>query len=201
MMRKLLTLLCLILTLNVNAQSSAQARKVLDKTAAIVGRQGGCSAHFSMNSGKGGAIAGTIAVKGRKFHVSTPNAKIWYDGKTQWSYMKSTEEVNISTPTATQQMQMNPYGFITMYKSGYNMSMKRNGKSYVVTLKAQKRAQAIQTLTITIGENYVPSKVRFCQGGTWTTVTLTRFQRKNQSDAVFRFNKKQYPRAEIIDLR
>lgn len=200
-MRKLFTLFCLVLTLTVNAQSSTQARKVLDKTAAIVGRQGGCSAHFSMNSGKGGATAGTIAVKGRKFHVSTPNAKIWYDGKTQWSYMSSTEEVNVSTPNAAQQMQMNPYSFITMYKSGYNMSMKRSGKSYVVTLKAQKRTQAIQTLIITIGENYIPSKVRFCQGGTWTTVTLTRFQRKNQNDTAFRFNKKQYPRAEIIDLR
>lgn len=200
-MRKLFTLFCLVLTLTVNAQSSTQARKVLDKTAAIVGRQGGCSAHFSMNSGKGGATAGTIAVKGRKFHVSTPNAKIWYDGKTQWSYMSSTEEVNVSTPNAAQQMQMNPYSFITMYKSGYNMSMKRSGKSYVVTLKAQKRTQAIQTLIITIGENYIPSKVRFCQGGTWTTVTLTRFQRKNQNDTAFCFNKKQYPRAEIIDLR
>ena len=49
----------------------------------------------------------------------TAKATVWFNGKTQWSYMPSTNEVNVSTPNEVQQAAMNPYTFINMYKSGY----------------------------------------------------------------------------------
>lgn len=200
-MRKVITLFLLIMAVAVHAQTAGQARKVLDKAAAVVGRPGGASAQFSIRSGKGGTVAGTIAIKGKKFYASTPQAKVWFDGKTQWSYLKSTDEVNISTPTAAQQAQMNPYQFLTLYKSGYKLSVKQSGAGYVVTMKATSGARALKTIIVTVGRNYVPSKVQYQQGGGWTTITLSRFQAKNQSDATFRFNRKLCPHAEIIDLR
>lgn len=100
---------------------------------------------------------------------------MWYDGRTQWSYLKSTGEVNISTPTEAQQAQMNPYQFLSVYKSGYNLRMKRAGRGYVVTMKATNRARAMKTIVVTVGSNYVPSKVQYLQGGRWTTITLSRF--------------------------
>ena len=39
------------------------------------------------------------------------------------------------------------------------------------------------------------------EGGTWTTIDITGFQAKNQPDAVFVFNAKEFPSAEVIDLR
>ena len=78
-------------------------------------------------------------MKGKKFFASTPNAKVWFDGKTQWSYMQATDEVNISTPTQAEQMQANPYSFIFIYKTGYNMSMKQVGGDYEVHLVAQNQ--------------------------------------------------------------
>ena len=92
-MRKLITLFLLVVAVAVHAQSAAQARKVLDKVAAVVGRPGGCSAQFSLSAGKGRSFSGTIAIKGRKFYASTAQGKVWYDGRTQWSYLKSTGEV------------------------------------------------------------------------------------------------------------
>ena len=51
-MKKLfLVFLALALTAGTFAQNATQARKILDKTAAIVGRKGGASANFSV-SGK-----------------------------------------------------------------------------------------------------------------------------------------------------
>ena len=35
----------------------------------------------------------------------------------------------------------------------------------------------------------------------WTTITLSGFQTKNLSDSQFRFNSKEHPSAEVIDLR
>ena len=52
------------------------AKSVLDKAAAAVSAKGGVRASFRM-SGSHGSTHGTIAVKGRKFYATTPQATIW----------------------------------------------------------------------------------------------------------------------------
>ena len=96
--------------------NASLARTILDKTAKVVGRSGGASASFTMSSASTGTISGTIAVKGRKFNARTQQAIVWFDGKTQWTYMRKNNEVNVSTPTIAQQQTMNPYTFINIYK-------------------------------------------------------------------------------------
>ena len=39
------------------------------------------------------------------------------------------------------------------------------------------------------------------QGKKWTTFTITDFKKGNIPDGVFRFNSKDFPQAEVIDLR
>ena len=199
---KIFRLFTCILALAFAASGSAQtAKQVLDKTAAIVGRSGGASAHFSISGGKVKTTSGTFAIKGKKFYASTPDAKVWFDGKTQWAYMAATDEVNISTPTQAEQMSMNPYTFLSIYKTGYDMSMQTVSGNYEVHLVAQNQKRTVQELYITIGKNYQPKILKMRQGKNWTTITISNFQAKNQSDAMFRFNGKAYPKAEIIDLR
>ena len=122
--RNILFALAFMLSVNAFSQSSADAKKVLDKAAAVVGRRGGAAANFSITGGEVGRTSGSIIIKGNKFKAITPESTIWFDGKTQWAYMKSTNEVNVSTPSEAKRLSMNPYAFITMYKNGYHMSMK-----------------------------------------------------------------------------
>jgi hypothetical protein len=42
--------------------------------------------------------------------------------------MNTTNEVNVTNPNEAKQAQMNPYKFITIYKTGYDLSMKSVGK-------------------------------------------------------------------------
>ena len=195
----------LLLAVNVSgaAQTASEARKVLDQTSAVIGRKGGASASFKIASAKIGSTSGTIAIKGQKFHARTPQAIVWYDGKTQWSYMKSTDEVNVFTPTEAQKMAMNPYQFINLYKQGYALSMTGNDRnSYTVRLLAQDKKRSAQELYIKINKKtYTPTQVRMREGTTWTTIDISGFQAKNQPDAVFVFNAKEFPSAEVIDLR
>lgn len=181
---------------------SQTAQQVLDKTAKVIGGKGGASANFQMQSPKYGSVSGSIAIKGNKFNARTPQAIVWYNGKTQWTYLKKTNEVNVSNPTQAQQMSMNPYTFINIYKTGYNMSLKTVGANYEVHLTAQNKKRSVQELYITVGKNsYVPSKVRMRQGSTWSTITVSGFKAKNVSNSMFNFNSKECPRAEIVDLR
>jgi outer membrane lipoprotein-sorting protein len=202
-MKKVILLSLLMLTTTFSfAQKAAEARKVLDKTASVIGRKGGASATFKISSPKIGSTTGTIAIKGNKFHARTPQAIVWFNGKTQWSYMKSTDEVNVSTPTEAQQMAMNPYKFINMYKQGYTLSMKKSGQNYNVHLVAQNKQRSVQEMYILVNsKSYTPSQVKMREGSTWTTITITGFQAKNQADATFVFNAKDFPSAEVVDLR
>ena len=47
----------------------------------------------------------------------------------------------------------------------------------------------------------VPSKVKMKHKGKWSTITVSNFPPKSLSNAIFTFNSKDYPTAEVIDLR
>ena len=197
--RMLLISLCALCSMVTFAQT---AQQVLDKTAAIISRKGGACANFSMSSSKYGSASGSIAIKGNKFNARTPQLIVWFDGKTQWSYMKKTNEVNVSKPTQAQQMSMNPYTFINIYKTGYNMSMKTIGKNYEVHLIAHNQKRSIAEMYITISkESYIPSQVKMRQGNNWSTIIISNFQAKNIPNSTFVFKSKDFPSAEIVDLR
>jgi outer membrane lipoprotein-sorting protein len=194
--------LTLALMLMVCATATAQtARSVLDKTAATLGNKNGVSARFSISGSQYGNSSGSIYVKGRKFHATTSMASVWFDGTTQWTYMKRNNEVNVSHPTESQLQTINPMNFISMYKSGYSYTMTTKNGKYVVHLKATKQRQ-VKEMYITIDKKtYVPSQIRMLQGKGWSTITISNFKTAKLSDSTFRFNSRDYPSAEVIDLR
>lgn len=183
------------------AQNDAKAREILNKTANTLTRKGGASAKFTL-SGPKVSTSGTIAIKGNKFYAQTKETTVWYNDKTQWTYMKSTDEVNITTPTQAQRQMINPYTFINMYKSGYKLGLTANKQNYVIHMTALNKNKAIKELFITINKStYAPSNIKMQYQSSWSTITINNFQEKKQADNIFVFNPKKYPSAEIIDLR
>jgi Outer membrane lipoprotein-sorting protein len=178
------------------------AKQVLDKTAAVISNKSGVTASFTISSKQYGNSTGTISVKGKKFYANTSAGVVWFDGKTQWTYVKDNDEVNVNTPTQDDLQAINPYNFIYMYKQGYAATMTANGQNFVVTLKATAKNKGVQEMQITINkQSYVPSQVRMLQNKQWMTIQVSNFKKANLSDGIFRFNPKAYPNAEIIDLR
>ncbi len=180
------------------ANNASDARKILDKAAAKVNIKSGATANFTI---KGGKInqAGTISIKGNKFNARTSNAIIWYNGKTQWIYNKKNEEVNVSTPSAQQQHTMNPYTFLRLYKSGYTLSMTNAASGYQIHMVG--KGKSISEAYILIDKSYTVKQVKIKQKNVWTTINISNFKAHSISDAAFTFKAKDYPKAEIIDLR
>ena len=187
----------LILAALISTAAMAQtAKSVLDKAAANITVKEGVKANFRMVGGIGNA-SGTILIKGKKFH-----ATVWFDGKTMWTYMKDNEEVNVSNPTEAQLQTINPYNFINLYKNGYSSTLNTTGNSYVVHLTSTAKDKKIKELFITIDkQSYHPTQVKMRNEKGWTTITLSDFKAKSLSDGQFRFNSKDHPTAEVIDLR
>ena len=57
MKKNILIISLLFLTLTAGAQNAAQARKILDKTASVIGHKGGATAKFQMKGKYGDASA------------------------------------------------------------------------------------------------------------------------------------------------
>jgi outer membrane lipoprotein-sorting protein len=177
------------------------AKQVLDKSASALSNKSGITASFTL---KGGTMndKGTISIKGRKFTATTPDAIIWFDGKTQWTYIKKNDEVNVSTPNESQLQNLNPYNFIYMYKKGYNYTMTKKGNSYEVHLTATDKRLSAQEMYITINQKtYIPSQIRVRHPKGWNTIEVSNVKKAKLSDSMFRFNSKDFPKAEVIDLR
>lgn len=204
-MKKILTTILLFAVSVVYAFSASntsnEAMKLLDKAAAKVNLKSGATANFTISSDKIGKQSGTIQIKGTKFQASTPSAIVWFNGKTQWTYLKKNEEVNVSTPSAAQQSAMNPYTFLNIYKKGYNLSVEKSASGKQVHLVAQNKQASIKEMFILIDSANNIKQVKLKQGNNWLTISISNMKAKSISDSAFTFNAKDYPQAEVIDLR
>lgn len=186
------------------------ARQVLDATAAKL-QKGGVQANFQATTFSGltekGSSKCTLQLQGSKFKITMDGMTTWYDGKTQWTMLSGSGEVNLSQPTTAEAARINPYSFINLYKSGYNVTLKnatyQGRPCYDVTLTATSRCAAFQRVLISIDKSYTPLNVRAKDAkGNWMRFRISSVQTgKHFNDATFRFDKKQYPDVEVIDLR
>ena len=88
-----------------------------------------------------------------------------------------------------------------MYKNGYKYTMEKKNGSFVVHLTTTDK-RGIKEMYITINQKtYIPSQIRMRQQKGWTTISISGFTQSKIADGMFRFNSKDFPNAEVIDLR
>lgn len=127
---------------------------------------------------------------------------VWYNGKTQWTYIAANEEVNVTSPTKEQQQAINPMTFVYLYKKGYKATLNQKGNEYIVSMIGSNNKKNIGEMIILIDKKtFAPTKIKMRQGDTWTDIVIRNFKQGNYPDSMFQFNAKDFPQAEIIDLR
>lgn len=178
------------------------AKSVLDKAAAQLSR-GAVTVHFSAKGAMGNQ-SGTLVTQGNKFVLTSPKVRIWFDGKNEWALTQGSGEVNVTNPSAAEIASMNPMNFVNMYKRGYNASLSEKGNSYEVHLTATNARSGIKEAYVTLSKStHLPQNVRVRTGNSsWTSVTVSGLEvGKKKADAFFRFNAKDFPKVEVVDLR
>lgn len=152
MKRTYLLVLILFLSVSLSAQKDKQAREILDKTTNALQQAGGIRATF------GGTGNGTLLLKGNQFYLNSGGIQSWFDGKTQWSYLESSEEVNVSNPTPEELQTINPYALLSIYKNGYNYkyagTKSRNGKQGFEVILTPENKQDITSITLFVSQTY-----------------------------------------------
>jgi outer membrane lipoprotein-sorting protein len=196
------TLMVIISPLKANAADSAQ--QILSKAVAKFRSQSGVKASFSLqgvSNGKGSLIC----VKD-KFYVTAGGMSTWYNGKTMWSYNSKTSETTITTPTASELTEVNPFTFVSVASTQYKATMAKTqpSGSYALVLTPKSKKDAASTAVLTLNsKTLVPQKlVMKTSAGGRIVVTVTSYKVvADIAASTFEYPKSKYPKAEIVDLR
>lgn len=200
-----------LLLANAQVAQAQNGTAALDRVVEKIRRSGDLSAAFTLTVYNAlnepvDKQSGTIKLSGDKFYWTTPAMTVWYNGQLQWAYVKASEEVNLTEPTPAEIASINPYTLITTYKQNFNVKplKAKNSQQRVAELTPKKKGTQIDRVVLTVNaSNWMPQSFQiYYSDRTHSTIALSRLVTgQNFSDATFVFDKKQYPKAEVIDLR
>ena len=194
-----------ILTITVGLFAQAQTpQAMLDKCVAAINVGGGVTANYSITTAQGTSKA-TLTMQGTKFRIISPEAKCWYDGKTQWSWSPVTEEVNVTSPTPDELQMTNPIAAVQHFKANFNLkrAKAKTANTYVIKLTPKKKDN-IKTLWLYFDETTsLLRTARFeMKDKSVYTIKITGYKHKSLPSSTFTFDKSQVPAGSpIVDLR
>ena len=182
-----------------------EANALLDRMAEKFHRSKGVWIQYSVRSDEGSS-EGVIQVKDEKFLLKSPGVTTWFDGHTQWTYLEVNDEVNISEPTSEELQTLSPFAWIGLYKQGYTSQIESSGgRASIIVMEAIEPNTDLQRVQLYVERvKLFPIEIQMWRKNS-TEDILIKIKAcdmdKNYPDSMFVFNKKDYPTAEVIDLR
>lgn len=205
-------LLCLFL-LNAYSQNDPKAQEILKGVSAKYKSYKTISASFKLNlldkkTNKAQIQNGTVTLKGSMYRLTLADQDVMSDGKVMWTYLKESNEVQISE-AETKSEGITPTNIFTMYEKGfktkYKGEKKENGKDLqLIELFPEDNKKNYIKILISIvkADKYVNSAQVFDKNGNIYTYSITKFSPDAAvTDDTFTFNKAKYPGVEVVDLR
>ena len=110
-------------------QQDPEAKTILDRVAEKTKTYSTIQADFELiidnkQNNKVTKNVGSIKIKGDKYYVESMGSKVYFDGKTMWSYLEDLKEVNISTPdTNKEDFIENPAKIFDFYNRDYKYQL------------------------------------------------------------------------------
>ena len=202
-MKRYFTLIA-VMCMTVIAALAQSPVAMLDKCVAAINTGGGVTASYSITSAQG-TSNGNIAMQSNKFRIISPEAKCWYDGKTQWSWSPVTGEVNVTSPTADELQLTNPIAAANHFKANFNMkrAKAKTAGTYVIKFTPKKKDN-IKTLWLYFDEKTsLLRTARFeMNDKSVYIIKITNYKHKSLQAATFTFDKSQVPAGTpVVDLR
>lgn len=158
--------------------------------------------------GSSQVLQGNITVKGSKYRLKTGGQEIFNNGKEVATYIKETNEVNISDYEPSES-DLNPAKVYTFDKKGFRyvfvQEVTEGGESYeVIELSPEKKGAQVSKVKIKLNkkDKSVKSWVITDKNGKRQTFKVNKFTPNVAvDDKYFAFDKSKYPGVEVNDLR
>ncbi len=152
---------------------------------------------------------GEATVQGTKFRLKMAGQEIFNDSKTMTTYIKETNEANITNYDPKEIGDVDPTRIYTVYKKGYKYlfveETTEKGRAYeVVELSPEKKDAKITKILIKIDkkDKSVKSWKVTQKNGQKLIFKVDKFTPNVPvTDKYFVFDKSKYPDVELVDLR
>lgn len=205
MKRLLLILTAIAGCLGYACAASPDAAAILAKMKAKINASPSLEAVFTINGGEG-PVEGNSVIAGSKYTMQTPQLRVWFDGRTQWTYLLNTGEVSITEPDASEQMASNPFAILSAHSDYYKSKRLSDSQGrYRVLLTPVGSASGIEKITLFINRaTSLPSAIviNFDDGKSIEVVIDKISTGAAKLASAFRFDRAKFPTVqEIIDLR
>lgn len=191
-----------------------KAKGILDAVKARYQKESAFKANFtstasSPTAGTNETIDGEIIIKKEKFYLKLPAQHVITNGKTQWTYMKSANEVNISDYTPDDD-EITPNKIYSLYETKYQYTYieekNEQGIAYhIIELKPKDFKNSKITkirLKIVKSTNSIKSWEIFERNSNRYLYLITRFATVRVGNDYFKYSRSNYPsKPQEIDLR
>ena len=135
--------------------------------------------------------------------------EIYNNGKEVYTYVKETNEVNVTDYNPADEADFSPSKIYSIYKKGYKYLFKEELKQgaqvfEVVELSPTAKSGSVAKIQITVNKNdkSIKSWKIWDKKGKTTLFRVDKFVPNFQAtDAMFTFDKTKYPGVEVVDLR
>jgi outer membrane lipoprotein-sorting protein len=197
------------------AQQDPEAKIVLDKLSAKTKPFKNIQIDFkveyiNLKDNFKNSSQGTITLQNEKYKLNFMGIESFYDGKTLYSYIVESNEVNISEPEIDDtDILSNPKQIFTLYEKDYKYQLisqsSENGTSFAIIdlypIDLEKDYSRIR-LQINTNLYQLKSATIFGKDGSNYSLTVSEFKTNlNINEKLFVFDETNYPNVEKIDLR
>ena len=210
-----LLIISLFATLLLVAQGSVPQMEVLDQVAAKTEKYVGLKIDFTMyvenlHNAKRDSYKGNAVYKTGLYKMDIMGQVVYSDGKTNWTYLKDADEINVTNNSENEAFMTNPQAILKDYKNKFKVNFVSdkfeknrallefdfipkqidNKKYSKITIRIDKTKKQIFSVRYVgkDGVNYLIEIDKMLENPTIT-------------DAEVKFNKASYPDAELIDMR
>jgi outer membrane lipoprotein-sorting protein len=213
-MKRIIIILFTLAIATLQAQDDKKAKDILDKLSAKTKAYSSITSEFTYSLvNKEKKINSTqswkIKIKGDRYRLDMGEQIIYFDGKTMWKFLKSDNEVEISTPSANDEA-LNPKNIFTMWEKGYKYKYVNeenvSGKTaHVIDLfpsnPKEKDFTSIRLYIDKAAMQVLKSEVKGKNGNVYTYDIKKFMPNQAIEDVAFTFNMKEHPGVEVNDIR
>ena len=193
------------------AQSNAQAEKIINDLL-VEAKNDAIKTNFKLeinerNNPQAQVSSGTFAIKGNKFVLEMNEMKVFFDGKTQWSYVAQNNEVSITEPSEKELSETNPMAILSSFKAKSSIiyaPKTKSSQNYCLEMLPKTKNQDIKKIEVQVNKstNNLVSIKLVNKNGSSSLLSLSNFQKGVKvADNGFVFVAGKYKGVVVNDLR
>lgn len=214
-MKKLLTILLSLSVLTLSAQQDPKAKEVLDKVSAKTKAYTSMQVeylftHENIQDKTKETSQGKLSLKGNKYVLDFMGNTVYCDGTTVYSYIKASNEVNVSSIEGDSESLFNPAKMFTAYQKGFKYKFEgerfEKGRALVIVdlfpEKINESEYSKVRLSIDKDKSQIVTINYFGKDANRFEINVTKLVPNTPlDDNLFVFKKDKFPGVEVVDMR